>query len=149
METKILREWKKVFESDLKYICFELKELLKTPACIILDGNLGAGKTTLVKMFTGEEMLSPTYSIITENKSVVHADFFRIEKKDEIVHLELPLYLENKNFFFAEWGKKYYKDIFKQLPEGYSCYLIEIKTQESQDKKQPNSRNYSLFELGE
>ena len=44
--------WKKAFESDLDYISLELRDLIETPACIILNGPVGAGKTTLVQYFS-------------------------------------------------------------------------------------------------
>ena len=48
---KELRLLKKAFEADLDYICLELRDLVETPACIILNG-LSAGKTTFVQFFS-------------------------------------------------------------------------------------------------
>ena len=96
MNKKLLREWKKVFKSDLSYIVYELKDLAKIPAMVILEGDLGAGKTTFVQTFTGEnETLSPTYSILSEGKGILHADLYRIEKNEELLQLEIPQYLED------------------------------------------------------
>src|SRR6478609_1911877 len=104
MNKKLVREWKKVYRSDLPYIVYELKDLAKVPAMIILEGDLGAGKTTFTQFFAGEkETLSPTYSILSESKNLVHADFYRIEKNEEVLQLEVPLYLEDKQYFFVEW----------------------------------------------
>ena len=69
MGQKLIREWKKVYQSDLPYIVYELKDLAQVPAVVVLEGTLGAGKTTFTQAFIGEEgTLSPTYSILSESK---------------------------------------------------------------------------------
>lgn len=154
MNQKLIRQWKKVFESDLGYICYELKELINSPALLILDGPLGAGKTTFAKAFVADgDTLSPSYSILSESKSVLHADFYRIESRDEIIHLELDLYLENKNFFLVEWGKSHYYSIIKEIPENYAHYLLKIDVNEQAHTQMSDktnfSRNIALFEVSE
>ena len=127
MNKKLIREWKKVFKSDLSYIVYELKDLAKVPSMIILEGDLGAGKTTFTQAFIGEgETLSPTYSILSECKNFLHADLYRIEKNEEILQLELPGYLEEKQYFFVDWVMKLARRLNRELPENYSSYLIEI-----------------------
>lgn len=148
MKKKLLREWKKVYEEDLGYIVFELKETLTTPCLVILTGPLGAGKTTFCKQFVADgETLSPTYSVLSETDTVLHADFYRIKEVDEIYHIELDLYLENKKYFFAEWGEKYLNTLSKIIPESFSTYLMEIEVNDSFDKGKAPTRNFSLFEV--
>ena len=114
MNKKVVREWKKVFRSDLPYIVYELKDLAKIPAMIILEGDLGAGKTTFTQFFVGEnEILSPTYSILSENKNIVHADFYRLEKNEDVLQLEIPQYIEDKQYFFIEWGMKFARRVIR------------------------------------
>jgi len=151
MIKKNVREWKKVYQSDLSYIVYELKDLAKVPAVIILEGDLGSGKTTFVQNFVGEgETLSPTYSILSEFKNILHADFYRLEKNEEILQLELPMYLEDKQYFFIEWGMKFARRIFRELPENFSVYLLEIQVNEqSPDMTGEASRNFSLYSLAE
>lgn len=151
MNKKIIREWKKVYKSDLSYIVYELKDLVKVPALIILEGDLGAGKTTFTQTFIGEEgVLSPTYSIMSECKNVLHADFYRIEKNEEIIQLELPIYLEDKQYFFVEWGLKYARRILREVPENFSPYLMEIFINEGVgDSPEGPSRNFFLSSLSE
>jgi tRNA threonylcarbamoyladenosine biosynthesis protein TsaE len=85
----VIRAWKKVLESDLPNIVTELKEVVQPPCVIILDGPVGAGKTTFTRIFLEKDSApSPTYSIINEVDNIVHADLFRIEKKDELIHLD-------------------------------------------------------------
>lgn len=148
MSKKLLRDWKKVYEEDLSYIIFELKESLKVPALVILTGELGAGKTTFCKQFVTEgQTLSPTYSILSESDNILHADFYRIKNIDEIYHLELELYLEGKNYFFAEWGEKYIPTLSKILPDSFSCYSMEIEVNEAIEKGKAPSRNFKLYEV--
>jgi tRNA threonylcarbamoyladenosine biosynthesis protein TsaE len=151
MNKKLIREWKKVYKSDLSYIVYELKDLAKTPAMIILEGDLGAGKTTFSQAFVGEnETLSPTYSILSECKSFLHADLYRIEKNEEILQLELAGYLEDKQYFFVEWGMKFARRLMRELPENFSLYLIEITINEAtSDSPEGPSRNFFLYSLSE
>jgi tRNA threonylcarbamoyladenosine biosynthesis protein TsaE len=151
MNKKLIREWKKVYQSDLAYIVYELKDLTKVPAMIILEGELGSGKTTFTQCFSGEaSTLSPTYSILSESKNLLHADFYRIEKNEEILQLELPIYLEDKQYFFVEWGMKFARRLFRELPENWSPYLLEIKiNSHSAEATEGPSRNFVLSSLHE
>lgn len=150
MNKKLIREWKKVYRSDLSYIVYEMKDLAKVPAMVIVEGPLGAGKTTFVQMFVGEkDVLSPTYSILSETKNVLHADFYRIEKNEEIIQLELPIYLEDKQYFFVEWGMKFSRRLVRELPENFNMYLLEIVVNEGTDSPEGQSRNFFLYSLHE
>lgn len=147
---KLLREWKKVYQTDLPYIVYELKELTKGPALVILEGPLGAGKTTFCQHFIGaEEVLSPTYSVLSESGQILHGDFYRIDSQEEIVGLEIGLYLENKNYFLAEWGKKYFSRIVREIPETWSSYILEIDFGKSPAEGDEGSRNFTLSTLTE
>lgn len=149
MNKKLIREWKKVFRSDLSYIVYELKDLAKVPAMIILEGDVGAGKTTFTQAFMGDtEVLSPTYSILSECKNLLHADFYRIEKSEDIIQLEIPVYLEDKQYFFVEWGMKYGRRLLRELPENYTPYVLEIFVQDtSTESPEGPSRNFFLYSL--
>ena len=128
MENKVC--WKKVLEQDLEYISDEMKEILEGKSCIILSGEVGAGKTTFIQNFmkntSGQDVLSPTYSIINEQEGFAHADFYRIDDVEEIVHLEMGLYAEGKNYFLVEWGLPYLKEIKSQLGDQFMYYELKI-----------------------
>lgn len=149
MNKKVVREWKKVFRSDLPYIVYELKDLAKIPAMIILEGDLGAGKTTFTQFFVGEnEILSPTYSILSENKNIVHADFYRLEKNEDVLQLEIPQYIEDKQYFFIEWGMKFARRVIRELPENWTPYLLEIKVNpKSSEADEEATRNFTFYTL--
>ncbi len=136
-------EWKKVFEDDLPHLVKELKDLLPNPSAVILTGELGSGKTTLLKsLFPELDLYSPSYSLVNEYGNTVHADLYRLKNKDEFSHLELNLYLENKEYFFIEWGKDYKSLIEKELDNEWSLFEMEILFNESDEKN--GSRNYTL-----
>lgn len=148
----MIRCWKKVFENDLPNIITELKELVSLPAVLILTGPIGAGKTTFTKFFIGEEdsVTSPTYSIVNETEKVAHADLYRIESEDDLIHLELELYLEDKDFFLVEWGHSHLKSLKRLVSEDFLFYELEIGLNETKNKREtqlPASRNLELRSL--
>ena len=77
MDKKVIREWKKVFEADLGYIAYELKDMVDAPAVVVLNGPMGAGKTTFTKRFVSENdpranTMSPSYSVLSETPNILH-----------------------------------------------------------------------------
>jgi len=149
LELSDVRSWKKVYENDLDNIIIELKEAVKTPSVIILEGVVGAGKTTFTKKFIDQtnSTTSPSYSIINEIENVVHADFYRLENRDEIIHLEIPLYLEGKDFFLIEWGREYFQDIVNEVGEGFNFYILEITMNELKSAEEFPSRNFFFKQI--
>ena len=143
--------WKKVYEADLPAIIEEVRDFVESPSVIILSGELGAGKTTFSKVFIDKgSTSSPTYSVIHEIGNIAHADLYRLETDEDIIHLEIPLYMEEKDFFLVEWGKKYLSTLKKLIPEQFSYYelCISSNTEASSDSTGP-SRNYLLSRIGE
>lgn len=86
---------------------------------ILLQGDLGTGKTTLVKGIAEglkaapqEEVTSPTFTLIHEYRgpetSVYHIDLYRIEKRRELDTLGIDeLLTEEHNLLLIEWGEKF------------------------------------------
>lgn len=152
MKQKLLGEWKKVFEADLPYIAREIRDTARAKAVIILEGPMGAGKTTFAKSFIDDgETYSPSYSVLSETGQTLHGDFYRIKDPEEIYHLELGLYLDEKNFFLVEWGEQFLSAINKELPEDFDLYKLDIKVndqaQQETDQKKSFSRNFSLYKI--
>lgn len=82
---------------------------------VVLKGEMGAGKTTLVKAIAGEmgadenEVNSPTFSIVneyeTERGLVYHFDFYRIKKQSEAVDFGIFDYFDSGRYCFMEWAE--------------------------------------------
>lgn len=145
-----LRCWKKVYENDLENIIHELKDVISLPAVLILSGPVGAGKTTFTKYFVGkrEEITSPTYGLVQESGAIAHADFYRLKDGEELIHLELGLYLEGKDFFLIEWGKNFLRELKRHVPEDFLYYEIDISINEPSEKNHfIESRNIQLNRL--
>ncbi len=157
MSNKILKSWKKVFKNDLSYVVGELKTLITVPAVIVLTGEMGAGKTTFVQYFAGNNLKlnSPTFSILNETKTILHGDFYRLDKPKDLPQLELEIYLEEKEYFLVEWGREYIKQLRAIVPEEFHFYEIEIQVEEAipttmnenEASLEGAYRNYTLFKL--
>jgi tRNA threonylcarbamoyladenosine biosynthesis protein TsaE len=97
----------------------ELAPMLKSMRMVILSGDLGAGKTTLVKGIaeglgaaTREDVTSPTFTLIHEFRgpevALYHVDLYRIETPRELDTLGLDeLFAEEGNLVLLEWGEKF------------------------------------------
>lgn len=142
-----VRAWKKVYEADLSNIVIELKEVLQTPCLLFLDGEVGAGKTTFTRIFLEDkEVQSPTYSLVNEYEHILHADLYRLEKKEELIHLELSMYLEEKDYFIIEWGMKYQTAIHKICGDEWKAYQLKIEINPPTETG-IQSRNFFLNKL--
>ncbi len=140
---KSIKSWNNISLTELEHLAQTMKGLLKTPSVIVLSGEVGAGKTTFVKYFAGQlDICSPTYSLITEYDDLVHADLYRIGGPGDLIHLELELYEEDKDYFFIEWGKDYSSHLRTLLGEHFHYYELAIFAQSD-----PNLRTFSLSEF--
>jgi len=83
----------------------------KLPKVVGLSGELGAGKTTLIKSiikFLGcdEIVTSPTFNIVKQykvnNLDIYHVDLYRMNSWNEFLDLDLPIYTDN-SIFLIEW----------------------------------------------
>lgn len=85
---------------------------LKGNEVVILNGNLGAGKTYFIKSVCFEfginNVVSPTFAIVNEHEGkfhVNHFDFYRINSINELYDIGFEDYLtDNNTITFIEWG---------------------------------------------
>lgn len=97
----------------------------------LLEGEMGAGKTTFVRQlgeFLGfvEPVQSPTFSIVNEYRSnsgkiYYHFDFYRINSEREAYEIGVEDYFYSGNICFIEWSSR----IPSLLPESYLQIKIE------------------------
>ena len=95
-----------------------LKQFLAPPKVVLLRGDLGAGKTTLVKGIAAafgaaeeEDVTSPTFTLVHEYRGpevlVYHIDLYRIETERELATLALDDLRAANAVLLIEWGEKF------------------------------------------
>jgi len=95
-----------------------LTELLSPPKLVLLRGDLGAGKTTLVKGIAAafeaaaeEDVTSPTFTLVHEYRgpraNLFHIDLYRIDTQRELETLALDDLRDEKSILLIEWGEKF------------------------------------------
>ncbi|RZJ35051.1 MAG: tRNA (adenosine(37)-N6)-threonylcarbamoyltransferase complex ATPase subunit type 1 TsaE [Flavobacterium sp.] len=93
------------------------KILASHPEKIILfNGEMGAGKTTLIKAIckalgVNDTTASPTFSLVNEylannGQTVYHFDVYRLRSETEALDMGIEEYLYSGNWCFIEWAEK-------------------------------------------
>src|SRR4029077_13584004 len=91
---------------------------LKPGSIVLLRGDLGAGKTTMVKGIAegfqaakAEDVTSPTFTLIHEYRgpkvSLYHIDLYRIDTQRELDTLALDDLMTPRSILLIEWGEKF------------------------------------------
>lgn len=108
--------------------------LAQNPKKIILfNGEMGVGKTTLIKQLckslgVQDATSSPTFSLVNEyfaanNQIVYHFDFYRLNRETEALDMGVDDYLYSGNWCFIEWSEK----IASLIPEEHCTVTIELQ----------------------
>ena len=83
-----------------------------TSKIILFEGDMGVGKTTLIKTLVGllgsEDLVSsPTFSLVNEykgiNDNIFHFDLFRIDDEEELYNFGIETYIYSNDYVFVEW----------------------------------------------
>jgi tRNA threonylcarbamoyladenosine biosynthesis protein TsaE len=96
----------------------ELAAGLIPPKLVLLRGDLGAGKTTLVKGIAAafhaaaeEDVTSPTFTLIHEYHgpaiSLYHIDLYRVDTPRQLETLGLDDLMAENSILLIEWGEKF------------------------------------------
>src|ERR1700728_150325 len=100
----------------------KLVKLLKPPQLLLMTGDLGTGKTTLVKGIAQaleaaepDEVTSPTFTLLHEYEGVregkpvklYHLDVYRLEGERQLETLGLDDLLTSDSLVVVEWGEKF------------------------------------------
>jgi tRNA threonylcarbamoyladenosine biosynthesis protein TsaE len=98
----------------------------------IFKGEMGAGKTTLIKSLAElfeiqDQVSSPTFGIVNEYENIsdekfYHFDFYRLDDPSEALDIGIEEYFYSKNYCWLEWAEK----IGNFLPDQYFLIKIEI-----------------------
>jgi tRNA threonylcarbamoyladenosine biosynthesis protein TsaE len=95
-----------------------LAGLLRPPKLVLLRGDLGAGKTTLVKGIAAafeaaaeEDVTSPTFTLVHEYRgpraTLYHIDLYRVDTPRELETLALDDLRSENSLLLIEWGEKF------------------------------------------
>jgi len=96
----------------------ELAASLAPPKLVLLRGDLGAGKTTLVKGIaegfeaaSQNDVTSPTFTLIHEYRgpsaTLYHIDLYRVDTPRELETLGLDDLMDERSVLLIEWGDKF------------------------------------------
>ena len=105
--------------SDLKDVSSYILDMIGNRNIICFYGDLGAGKTTLIKdickhLGVVDIVSSPTFSIVNEyiwknDKIIYHFDFFRVETIDEVFDLGYEEYFYTDSLCLIEWPDRIHR----------------------------------------
>ena len=97
---------------DLEQLSNEILMTCTKSQIFTFEGQLGAGKTTLIKSlcrYLGytDEVTSPTFSLVNEYQTpssmIYHMDLYRLNSENELLDIGFEEYLDGDAFCFIEW----------------------------------------------
>jgi len=89
-----------------------IKDLVNNYTIFLFEGDMGSGKTTLIKQILkdigiSENVKSPTFSLVNEyienDLIIFHFDLYRINKENELDSIGFYEYLDSGKLCFIEW----------------------------------------------
>jgi|SRR6056297_820442 len=89
----------------------KLAELVNVPALILLNGDLGTGKTLITKAAVSAlgyqgDVTSPTFNLVQEYQAqveIIHMDLYRLDRSEELLEIGFEDYLNREAVIFIEW----------------------------------------------
>lgn len=124
---------------DLPEVSKQIIELAKNNKIWTFNGEMGAGKTTLIKSICAtlgviDEVSSPTFSMVNEyrtkkGETVFHFDFYRIKSLSEAYDLGIEDYFDSGNICLIEWPS-----MIEEILQNETTFniFIELKNSERQ-----------------
>lgn len=122
--------------NELEKFASEMVDLIKLGSVILLNGEMGAGKTSFVQAFSGllgvkQAVRSPTFIVHSEYETekylkIHHLDLYRIENPSELKELNIKNSLTDNSYLFIEWADKFEKEL-KELFQGQSIYSLSFE----------------------
>ena len=123
-----------------KDINYSIEEIDKTAKIVlslnpstkifIFNGEMGSGKTTIIKAIIKELgyegiVSSPTFSLINEyfnGDKIYHFDFYRIKSREELLDIGIDEYISSNDWCFIEWPNL----IVDMLPDKHIELNIDV-----------------------
>lgn len=141
MKKEIIKEEKNISLEGIEKVAEFFKGILKDGDIVIMEGNLGFGKTTFVRILSrlmeSEDIVSsPSFTLINEYDIILndeesilrHVDLYRLEKEEELDDIGFKDKIRENGITMIEWGNKF-KDYFEA-----PYYLFEIEMYEENNR---------------
>tara|TARA_B100000683_G_C12472722_1_gene548333 strand:+ start:75 stop:494 length:420 start_codon:yes stop_codon:yes gene_type:complete len=132
-------KFKNISESDYVKLFNLIQKKDKSLKIFLFTGQVGSGKTTMIKSFTkklsvNNNTSSPTFNIINEYKddnknSIYHLDLYRLKSINDLVEIGFEEYINSGNYCFIEWPE--IADSF--FVDKYISINISINSKNSRD----------------
>jgi tRNA threonylcarbamoyladenosine biosynthesis protein TsaE len=116
--------------SELPAAAQSLLQFAQNQKIFLFYGEMGAGKTTLIKALCKqlgvvEPVTSPTFSIVNEyegtDSKVFHFDFYRLKNQDEALDMGYEEYFYSDSYCLIEWPEK--------IPDLLPLHYIKVSLQ--------------------
>jgi tRNA threonylcarbamoyladenosine biosynthesis protein TsaE len=125
-------------ESGIASVVDYITSLNPQPRIITFTGDLGAGKTTLIRALlkavnSNDEVSSPTFGIVNEyhtgkGRLVCHTDWYRAKSAEELLDAGLMEYIHNDDcLMLIEWP-----EVGAALLDGENCLHVHIEHRDNQ-----------------
>lgn len=117
-------------ERELNPVAEAIVTRLSGTPIVLFRGNLGAGKTTLIKRIGAKlgvtsEMSSPSFGLVNEydlsGKTLYHIDLYRVEDISEIFEFGLPEILDSGSICLVEWP-----EMAEEIWQEYEYETVQI-----------------------
>lgn len=125
--------FKKVTLAELERVAQEVLNGAKGFSVIVFHGEMGSGKTTLIKAMgqvsgVTDTMSSPTFSIVNEyhtgtGEKIFHFDFYRLRRETEAYDIGAEEYFDSGNLCLIEWPEK----IPSLLPDRFAEVFLTVE----------------------
>ncbi len=115
---------------EIRRVAEKLLAFCDNTRVITFNGEIGAGKTTLIialcELLATEDIVnSPTFSIVNvyEGQSVIyHMDLYRLEDIEEAIAIGIEEYLDSNDYCFIEWP-----EILAPILEDFNTITVDIQ----------------------
>ena len=132
-------KFKNISKSDYIKLFDLIQKKDKSLKIFLFTGQVGSGKTTMIKSFSKKLSVinntsSPTFNIINEykddnKKSIYHLDLYRLKSINDLVEIGFEEYINSGNYCFIEWPE--IADSF--FVDKYISINISINSKNSRD----------------
>ena len=125
-------------EEETRAVARTVAHLLKSGECLVLSGQLGAGKTVFVRGLAEglgidpTKVHSPSFTILNEYRgepSLYHFDLYRLVSLDELTETGWDDYLSRNGITVIEWGER----AGSRLPDKYYQVAMTSAGESSRD----------------